>query len=281
VEARRRKLEVVVLVAAAILVVFAGPSALAGADGTAAGTLTLNGTTVPLKYAYAAARPAFFDKNKEDIHILLSDVPLEDEQRDDVFELIKLARDGKARIVEVVLDADANPISGAFFAQVFNGMAAATGMHKFEQSAFDHKRVAGRLYTDGARSFQDITYEYAATFSAMIPRPPTTEEAAAAFASPPGQAAASYVAAIRDNNLTAFVSVLSEPAAASYRGSDGQAAFASLRAETPADSKVVGLTTPTGTTALATINGTRDGIVIETVIELTLFDGSWKITKLQ
>jgi len=32
---------------------------------------------------------------------------------------------------------------------------------------------------------------------------------------------------------------------------------------------------------LATINGTRDGIVIETVIELTLFDGSWKITKLQ
>jgi hypothetical protein len=32
---------------------------------------------------------------------------------------------------------------------------------------------------------------------------------------------------------------------------------------------------------LATINGTRDGIVIETVIELMLLDGSWKITKLQ
>jgi hypothetical protein len=280
-EARRRKLEVVVLVAAAIVVAFAGPSALAGADGTAEGTLTLNGTTVPLKYAYAAARPGFFDKNKEDIHILLSDVPLEDEQRDDVFELIKLARDGKARMVEVVLDADANPISGAFFAQVFNGMAAATGMHKFERSTFDHKRVAGRLYTDSARTFQDITYEYAATFSAIIPRPPTADEVAAAIASPPGEAAAAYVAAIHGNNLTAFVSLLSEPAAASYRGADGEAAFASLRAETPPDSKVVGLTMPTETTANATIDGTRDGIVIEAVIELELLDGRWKITRLQ
>jgi hypothetical protein len=280
-EARRRKLELVVLGVAAIVVAFAVPSAQAGADGTAEGTLTLNGTTIPLKYAYASAKPAFFDKGKEDIHILLSDVPLTDEQRDDVFELIKLARAGQARVVEVVLDADARPISGAFFAQPFEGMVSATGMHQFEQSAFEHKRVAGRLSTDGARTFQHVTYEYAATFSAIIPRPPTAEEVAAALVSPPGQAAAAYVTAILDNNLTAFLERLSEPAAAAYRGAGGQAAFAALRAETPADSKVVGLTTPTETTAIATIDGTRDGIVIEAVVELALVDGTWKVTKAQ
>jgi hypothetical protein len=280
-EARRRKLGVVLLGVAAIVVAFAVPSALAAADGTAEGTLTLNGITIPLKYAYASAKPAFFDKSKEDIHILLSDVPLTDEQRADVFELIKLARTGKAHMIEVVLGADAHPISGSFFAQPFEGMVSATGMHVFEQSAFEHKRIAGRLHTDGARTFQDVTYEYAATFSAIIPRPPTAGEVAAALASPPGQAAAAYVTAILDNNLTAFLARLSEPAAAAYRGAGGQAAFASLRAETPADSKVVGLTTPTETTAIATINGVRDGIVIETVVELALVEGGWKITRQQ
>ena len=57
------------------------------------------------------------------------------------------------------------------------------------------------------------------------------------------------------------------------------AAFASIRADMPADSKLIGLTTPTENTAIATINGTRDGIVIEAIVELALTDGKWRITK--
>jgi hypothetical protein len=211
----------------------------------------------------------------------LSDVPLSDEQRADVFEIIRLARDGKAHVVEVVLDAEQRPIAGSFFTLPFEGMVSATGMHVFEQRVFEHRRIAGRLYTDGARTFQDITYEYTATFSANIPRPPTAEEVVAALASPPGQTAASYVAAIVGSNLTAFVALLSESAAAPYRSADGAAAFTALKAETPGDSRVVGLSTPTETTAIATINGTRDGIVIETIVELALVDGVWRVTKQQ
>ena len=280
-EARRRKLVVLLLVVPAVAIALAVPSAVLAADGAAEGMLTVNGTTFPLKYAYASAKPGFFDKTKEDIHVLLSDVPLSDEQRADVFEIIHLARDGKAHVVEVVLDAEQRPIAGAFFTLPFEGMVSATGMHVFEQKAFEHKRIAGRLSTDGARTFQDITYEYAATFSALIPRPPTAEEVAAALASPPGLAAAAYVAAIHDNNREAFVGLLSEAAAAPYRGADGPAAFASVRAETPADGTLIGLTTPTENTAIATINGTRDGIVIEAIVELALIDGKWRITKQQ
>jgi hypothetical protein len=280
-EARRRKLVVLLLVVPAVARALAVASAVLAADGAAEGMLTVNGTTFPLKYAYASAKPGFFDQTKEDIHVLLSDVPLSDEQRADVFEIIHLARDGKAHVVEVVLDAEQRPIAGSFFTLPFEGMVSATGMHVFEQKAFEHKRIAGRLYTDGARTFQDITYEYAATFSALIPRPPTAEEAAAALASPPGLTAAAYVAAIHDNNLEAFVALLSEAAAGPYRGADGPAAFASLRAETPADAKLIGLTMPTENTAIATINGTRDAIVIEAIVELALAGGKWKITKQQ
>jgi hypothetical protein len=280
-EARRRKL-VVLFLTSALMIALAVPSAVLAADGVAEGTLTVNGRTYTLKYAYASAQPGFFDKTKEDVHVLLSDVPLSDEQRADVFEIIHLANDGQAHVVEVVLDADRKPIAGSFFTLPFEGMVSATGMHVFEERAFEHKRIAGRLYTDGARSFQNVTYEYTATFSAVIPRPPTPEEVAAALASPPGRTAAAYVTAIHDKNLGAFVALLSESAAASFRRADGPAAFASLEADTPGDSKVVSLTLPTDTSAIATINGRRDdGIVIEATIELALIGGNWKVVKLQ
>ena len=55
---------------------------------------------------YAAARPGFFDKATEDIRVLLSDVALPDSARADVFELIRLAREGKARVVEVLINSE-------------------------------------------------------------------------------------------------------------------------------------------------------------------------------
>ena len=278
-EARRRKL--VVLLLAINAACFLGVSSVAlAADGTADGVLTINGATFPLKYAYASATPGFFDKNKEDIHVLLSDVPLTDEQQADVFEIIHLARDGKVHVVEVVLDAEQRPIAGSFFTQPFEGMVSATGMHVFEPKAFEHKRIAGRLYTDGARTFQNVTYEYTATFSTVIPRPPSADEVAAALASPAGLAAAAYVTAILDDNFASFVAMLADPLARTYHGPDGPNAFSAVRAEMPKDSKVVGLTAPTDTTAIATINGSRDGIVIESVVELAFADGKWKVAKL-
>ena len=277
-EARRRKL-VVLLLAVKAACSLGVPSVALAADGTADGALTINGATFSLKYAYASAKPGFFDKNKEDIHVLLSDVPLTDEQQADVFEIIHLARDGKAHVVEVVLDAEQQPIAGSFFTQPFEGMVSATGMHVFEPKAFEHKRIAGRLYTDGARTFQNVTYEYAATFSTVIPRPPSAEEVATALASPAGLAAAAYVTAILENNFASFVAMLANPLAGAYDGPDGPNTFSAVRAEMPKDSKVVGLTAPTDTTAIATINGSRDGIVIESVFELAFTDGKWKVAK--
>ena len=277
-EARRRKL-VVLLVAINAACSLGVSSVALAADGTADGVLTINGATFPLKHAYASAKPGFFDKNKEDIHVLLSDVPLTDEQQADVFEIIHLARDGKAHVVEVVLDAEQRPIAGSFFTQPFEGMVSATGMHVFEAKAFEHKRIAGRLYTDGARTFQNVTYEYTATFSAVIPRPPTAEEVATALASPAGLAAAAYVTAILENNFASFVAMLADPLAGTYHGPDGPNAFNAVRLEMPKDSKVVGLTAPTDTTAIATVNGSRDGIVIESMVELAFVKGKWKVAK--
>ena len=106
-EARQRELVVVTL---AVLLLSAVSSRAFAQDGTATGHLTLNGETTPLTHAYASAQPGFFDKAMEDIRILLSDVELPDSALGDVFELIHMGRDGRAHVVEVVLDAEAAPI---------------------------------------------------------------------------------------------------------------------------------------------------------------------------
>ena len=49
------------------------------AAGTAKGTLTVNGKTATLKYAYAGLEPNPFDEKKDDIVIVLSDAPIPDD----------------------------------------------------------------------------------------------------------------------------------------------------------------------------------------------------------
>jgi hypothetical protein len=99
----------------------------AGREGTVAGSLTLNHATFTLKHVYASAEPGAFDPAAEDVRVLLSDVPLDDTTRADVFALTDLARAGHAHVVEVIIDAAGDPISGAFYAKDFGGMVSATG----------------------------------------------------------------------------------------------------------------------------------------------------------
>jgi hypothetical protein len=257
----------------------AAPAGLAPPAGTATGRLTIGDATVALHHVYAAAQRGFFDESKEDIRVLLSDVALDDEAQGDVFARIHLARDGKARIVEVVIDASGQPISGAFYAPEFEGMISATGMHRFDDPHVEPRRIAGRLHTDGAHEFQGIQYAYDAAFEAPIPRPPTPEETAGALASPPGRVAATSVAAIVGGRLDDFRSTLDASAAARFAGEAGASRFAELRGDFPPDSRVTWLERPDATHATATIDGTRDGVEIESTFELVLNNGVWRVSR--
>jgi len=249
--------------------VVAGP----GPDGTASGRLTLNGETVALTHAYARAQPGFFDRAQEDVCVLLSDVPLDAKAQEDTFARIRLGREGRARIVEVVLDAEGQPISGSFYAAAFHGNVSASGMHRFEATRFERKVVAGRLFMETPAEFMGVTYHYQATFEAPIPRPPTPEELAAELASPAGRAALAWLDAVREGRIEQVRALLAP--SASWRDER----LAELRAETPDDARVTGLARPSPDTAVATCQGTRasDGVVLEWTVGLSLVDGTWRI----
>lgn len=246
------------------------------------GTLTLDGVPVALTHVYASAGPGFFDKKTEDVRVLLSDVALSDEARADVFTLTKLARDGQARIVEVVIDADGSPIAGALFAKNFDGMVSATGMHKFTRERLERRLIAGRLSVDDPHTFMGVTYQYDARFTAPIPRPPTAEELAATLASPPARAASAHVAAIRRGQLAAFLATLTASAAEDYRGPDALAKLKQLGVDMPPDSRVVGLVPQTDGSVLASVEGHRadDGMVIGYTLKMVQDgSGAWKVGK--
>ncbi len=280
-EARHRELVVRllarVLPAAFLLCAAAAPTA--AQDGVARGTLLIGDERIELRHAYAVAQPGFFDKSREDVRVVISDVVLDESSLSDPFALIHLARERKLRAIEALLDAEQAPIGGAIYDRAFDGMVSVAGMHVFEPAAFERKRIAGRLHTRDASTFRDVTFSYDVTFDAAIPRPPTADELARVLASPPAVAASELLSAVRDGSLQRLRARLAPPLTSRFEGSRAETEWSRVRAETPADSHVVGLRED-GSQAVATITGTRDGIVIEFTVTLIERDGEWRVVKI-
>lgn len=246
---------------------------------TASGSLVLDGAATPLSYVYAIAKPGALDKSREDVAVTLSDVPLSEADRESAFGLIRLGRSGQAHIVEILLDADGDPISGAIYAPIFSGMLSLTGMHVFEPTRFDAEAVQGTLRTRARHDFDGHTIEYRASFSVRIPRPPTPAQIAQALAGPAGQAARAHLEALLGGNFPAFLQTLNPDAARDYEGDAGRLHFADYRREMPADAKVVGIVEQSAVAATATVQGHERDIVVEYTLPLERVNGRWVIGK--
>ena len=106
------------------------PRAVA-AEGKAEGKLTVAGKSTVVKYAYASAGPGFFDKTKEDVTVIVSDVPLDAKALEDEFERMKMADAGKLHAFEITIDAEGKPISTAMNGVVY--MAKEDGAWKVQR----------------------------------------------------------------------------------------------------------------------------------------------------
>ena len=245
----------------------------------ATGAIMAQGRRFALRYAYASVQSGFFDKKSEDIRVLLTDVPVDEKVRGDVFALSRLADSGKLQGLEVVVDEKGQPMSGFLFLDAFDSMVSAAGMHKFERKALERTLIAGRMFTQGPSTFSGITWEYDVTFSAEIVRPPTKEEIAAALKSPPALAAAAHLDAIQ-TGFEAFVATLTNASAVSFRAPGGQARYNEIRAETPVASRIVMLAKGPNDTHIATVQSTRrDGVVLEDFLKLRQEGTAWKVER--
>ena len=142
--------------------------ALGQEAGKATGTMTVNGTTTRLNYAYAQVSKNNPEDTQEFIHVILSDVPIPP-LRMGSDALKKLAAEGKLHALEVSLTQEKDTMGATLYDPSLSGGYIPAGFEqKFEPQVFDGSTVAGRLFTSEEGSFLGDHFEFDVTFHAAV-----------------------------------------------------------------------------------------------------------------
>jgi type 1 fimbria pilin len=163
-----------------LMTVFAGAALIASAitvaaaEGTAQGTFTVNGKATKLAYACATARPDASDKTKEEVEVILSDVPLTPAVLQDPtpFGLQDLTRANKLHAIKLRIAPPNAVTSTSMYDSAFkmSSVSVVGSNIKVDLKTLDKTTIAGKVYTAKPDNFNDVPYEYAVTFSAPITR---------------------------------------------------------------------------------------------------------------
>ena len=131
------------------------------------GTLTANGKTVQLKYAFAQEVDSVMEKGYMDVMVVLSDRKLSIDAQN-IERLEAMARkDGLAALV-VRINPDAKIMSAEPLHPAFTTFVSSAAFIRWKPTAFDEKRVAGRFWTEGTQNEFHQQWSYDVTFSAPI-----------------------------------------------------------------------------------------------------------------
>ena len=139
-------------------------------DGKGEGMLTVNGKTTTVAYAYARSVPGFFDKNVNDILVIVSDIALDPKALEDQFVRIKMSEAGKLHAFEITINAEGKPISTAWRHNGFKGPTPSglSTSDVFTKNVFDGKVVDGGYKSAEPAEFFGNTYAFDVRFRANI-----------------------------------------------------------------------------------------------------------------
>lgn len=134
----------------------------------ASGTLEANGRTGKLEHAIAVEVDSATEPGYLDVVVVLSDRKMSASQASDAAALEAMTRRDGLVALRVVLDPDARVMSAEPLHPAFTTFVSSALWVRFEPSAYDEKRVAGRLRTPGPQDEFRQRWSYDATFSAPI-----------------------------------------------------------------------------------------------------------------
>ena len=262
----------------------ASPAARA-AGGKAEGSITVNGKTTKLSYAYARAVKGFFDKTKEDVEVILTDVPLDGKALEDSFERMHMADAGKLHAFEITIGADGKPISTAFRDNGFK-KASPSGLSSedvFTKKVFDGKTVDARYKSAKQGEFFGETYSFDVSFRADITRaakpvPPTAAETAAAQKSPQAKVYAEFLKAVQKEDLGALRKLFTKEQAKHLDDPDAKKMVGFVKMMSATEIKVLKVV-ENGDTADLTVSGKQDGNTANGVVHMAKEGGAWKVQK--
>ena len=151
--------------AAIVIVVVAGSATTLAQNGSATGTLQVNGKTSTMKYAYAYSEP-LDAKGEVDIVMIVSDQVLPKAVLKNVDRLHELSDKGKFEGVRIVIHFDQRVMSAAPFSKALTAYVSTALYAEWSAKAFTPDGIEARIRTPtgGADAFgqkwsYDVTFK--------------------------------------------------------------------------------------------------------------------------
>ena len=248
----------------------------------AEGQLTVAGNTVQIQHAYAMAQPGFFDKTKEDIELIVTNIPLTDKAIEDRWERNALVSEGTLNTVEVTIDSKQQPISVSVKHPAFKASPSGfSSDYILELKTFDENSVEGRMYCKTEQEFFDTAYIFDFTFKAEVHRkkelPPATEaEKAIAAKSPQAAVYLAFVEAVNAGDVNTLKKVLAADVAKELDGPEGGEMLEFMQITIPPKAEFHRITVQ-GDSATLMLSAQDEGQDLKGTIEFIKESDQWKI----
>ncbi|MBV9495598.1 MAG: DUF4878 domain-containing protein [Acidobacteria bacterium] len=257
------------------------------ADGTARGTLTVNGKTVQLKYSYAALKQDPLEKKKQATSVLITDQAIPADAAGDEFKLMDVRDQQKINGVMILVTEDGQIVSGALYSPLMKKMdyVSGVGMQKLDLKTHDANRIAGKVWLEKPDDFFDNVYQYNVTFDAPISAakakdaPPVLKgKALPAGGGDPGKAYEAYRKALLAGDVAGLRKSLAAERAKDLDSPEFKKNLALIQAFQPKTVKITGGAVD-GDTATLLGKASDDGQTSTGEITMVKEGGAWKLSK--
>jgi len=260
-------------------------AATAGDAPKVSGSITANGKTSALKYAYAMPKEDPFDKKKSATFVLVTDQEVPAAALADEFEFMRWYDKAKLKGFAVLIDGDKKVVSGNVYepALKHNGFSG-VGMQKVELTAMTSSRIAGKVFLPEPGEFFGDTYQYTATFDLPVTavKPPAAEPLKGtplpAGGGEPAKAYAAFSKAVAAGDMAGIRRGVAAERAKQMDAPEFKEMLPMIQAMQPKNVKITGGSVDGDTaTLLATA---KDGKETSTgTITMVREGGAWKVEK--
>lgn len=139
------------------------------------GSLVANGKSAVLKYAVAQEVDSALEKGYMDVIVVLSDRKIGAADARNTERLETMTRNEGLVALVVRLNPDAKIMSAEPLHPAFTTFVSSAAFVRWQPTAYDEKRVAGRFWTDGTQNEFRQHWSYDVTFSTSITLDPAAK----------------------------------------------------------------------------------------------------------
>ncbi len=244
--------------------------------GTATGTLTVNGHTIAMKHAQAAA-------TEDGTRLVVSDAPIPASAVQDRFELMRLTRDGKVNAIQFEIGAAKTSLGTAIMSNKLEAsVSISTGFDAKSIPTFTSTRMEGALSippsTLGPMKYQ-YNIRFAADVAARVTKvAPTPQDTTSAAKAASAQAYLAFVAALRAGNKARMLELSSPRVRQMMDQPDFAEKLSFIQSMLPANIQVL-KAEESGDSSTLTVTGTEEGKRKEGTVKLVRQAGKWCIER--